>query len=99
MTDEPMTPSTPPVGGGKPRRTGVLKSVWRRIRKPLTQSRFAKGVLASLLAQALRFVERTNPLVKGSSDLEKARQELSPRQVDLHWSSVTFCSERRSKPK
>ena len=47
----------------KPRR---LKNAWRRIRKPLAESRLFKAALTELLAGALRFVRLTNPTVKGS---------------------------------
>lgn len=42
------------------------KSFWAKVRGPLAQSRFAKGVITSLFAQALRFIRLTNPLVPGS---------------------------------
>ncbi|MFC5386781.1 lysophospholipid acyltransferase family protein [Aquamicrobium segne] len=45
----------------------MSKQLWRRIRKPLAQSRFVKSVVASVLAQALRFIRLTNPLTKGST--------------------------------
>ena len=46
-----------------------MKALWRRIRVPLARSRFLKNVLASILAIAIRFVERTNPRVEGSDDV------------------------------
>ncbi|MCV3242283.1 lysophospholipid acyltransferase family protein [Mesorhizobium sp. ZC-5] len=67
----------------QPRRPGAMKAFWRSIRKPLAQSRFSKNVLASMLAQALRFIKLTNPLVEGSSDLAKARDEFSPAIIAL----------------
>jgi lysophospholipid acyltransferase (LPLAT)-like uncharacterized protein len=53
----------------KKRGDSVLKTLWRRIRKPLAESRFIKGAIASLLAQALRFVRLTNRTVKGSAKI------------------------------
>lgn len=53
----------------KKRAKSVPKSVWRRIREPLAQSRFAKGAIASLFAGALRFIKLTNPFAKGSFEL------------------------------
>lgn len=55
-----------------------LKSAWQRIRKPLAGSRLAKNALASLLAWGVRFVDATNPRVKGSHDMEKAVAEYTP---------------------
>ena len=52
---------------GKGAASRRAKAFWRKIRKPLAQSRFVKGAIASLLAQALRFVRLTNPLVQGST--------------------------------
>jgi lysophospholipid acyltransferase (LPLAT)-like uncharacterized protein len=49
---------------GKP-----LKKAWRKIRQPLAESRFAKGAIASLFAQALRFIRATNLLAKGSASI------------------------------
>jgi len=43
-----------------------LKTAWRKIRKPLADSRFVKGALTVMLTGALRFVRLTNPAVKGS---------------------------------
>ena len=68
---------------GKGRSKKPLKAFWRRIRKPLAESRIAKGTIASLIAQALRFVRLTNRLVPGSSDIAKANAELSPAIVAM----------------
>lgn len=48
------------------------KSFWRRIRKPLADSRALKNIVASLIAAAIRFVVRTNPPVDDSHDAEKS---------------------------
>jgi lysophospholipid acyltransferase (LPLAT)-like uncharacterized protein len=62
----------------KGRDDGAMKRFWKRFRKPLARSRFAKGAIASVLAQALRFVHLTNPLAKGSSDFEAVLEESGP---------------------
>jgi lysophospholipid acyltransferase (LPLAT)-like uncharacterized protein len=54
-----------------PRRPSAMKAFWISIRKPLAQSRFLKHVVASLIANALRFIKLTNPQVAGSSDPEE----------------------------
>jgi hypothetical protein len=60
--------ATQPVARRAAKRKAVKrpKDFWRRIRKPLAQSRLAKGFITSLFAQALRFVRLTNPPVAGS---------------------------------
>jgi len=68
---------------GKGRNAGVMRNFWRKIRTPLAQSRFAKGMVASFLANALRFVRLTNPLSRNSSDLKIAYEELSPAIIAL----------------
>lgn len=60
-----------------------MKRSWRRIRKPLAESRFAKGALASLLANVLRIVYWTNPACRGSADLEALNAGLAPGVVAL----------------
>jgi lysophospholipid acyltransferase (LPLAT)-like uncharacterized protein len=67
----------------KPARVGWLKSSWRKVRKPLAQSRFAKQAIATVLAQGLRFVRFTSPLAKGSDDLEAAYAAHAPAIVAL----------------
>jgi len=54
---------------GKKRGNSGSKALWRRIRKPLAESRFVKNAIASSLAQALRFVRLTNRTVKGSAKI------------------------------
>ncbi len=39
---------------------------WRKVREPLTHSRFAKRALAGVMARALRFIRLTNPCAAGS---------------------------------
>ena len=45
----------------------TTKAFWRKIREPLAQSRFVKNAIASLLAQFVRLVRMTSPLVAGSA--------------------------------
>ncbi|HWK67878.1 MAG TPA: lysophospholipid acyltransferase family protein [Rhizobiaceae bacterium] len=51
-----------------PRRARPVKKFWRRIRRPLAQSRLVKNAVASLLAGAIRVIRWTNPLAAGSCD-------------------------------
>jgi len=60
-----------------------MKAFWRRVRKPLARSRVVKNVLASLLAVTIRLVERTNPRVEGSHDIEEVIAQYSPAIVAL----------------
>ncbi|MCT8990206.1 lysophospholipid acyltransferase family protein [Chelativorans sp. SCAU2101] len=81
MDNEALARSRPSV---KPRRRRrVMKALWQRIRQPLARSRVAKNVLASIIAAALRLVERTNPRVPGSSDVEEAIAAYSPAIVAM----------------
>src|SRR5690606_23859838 len=54
------------AASGEKRQT-ASKRLWRRIRQPLAQSRFAKSAVATLLAQVLRFIRLTNPLTREST--------------------------------
>ena len=83
MDDRPGLPNRAAAVIAPRRASSPMKSLWRRIRKPLAQSRFTKNALASLLAQVLRVVRLTNPIVEGSTDLERASAELSPGIVTL----------------
>ncbi|MEP9397389.1 lysophospholipid acyltransferase family protein [Mesorhizobium sp. KR2-14] len=82
MEDQAVAPVAR-VAAGKKRKAGVVQSFWRKVRKPLAQSRFVKGAIGSFLAYALRFVRLTNPLAKGSSNLREAQAELSPAIIAL----------------
>ncbi|MDP3897273.1 MAG: lysophospholipid acyltransferase family protein [Mesorhizobium sp.] len=64
MQDTPAAPKT----GRRKRSTGPLARFWRRIRKPLAESRVVKNALASALAGFIRFVRWTNPVAEGSAD-------------------------------
>lgn len=43
-------------------------SFWRRVRKPIQDSRFFKNFVASAAANYIRLVRLTNPMAKGSDD-------------------------------
>jgi len=71
----------------KPRRkrsNGPLARFWRRVRKPLVESRVVKNVIASTLAFGMRFVRWTNPLAKGSVVLEDVFRA-NPRTIYALW--------------
>jgi hypothetical protein len=57
----PASDATPTGRGG----SRATKAFWRKIREPLAQSRFVKNAIASLLAQFVRLVRLTSPLVAG----------------------------------
>jgi len=78
MDNSPAAAPTLPSGEGQGRRRTVVKSLWRRIRKPLAQSRFVKNALASLLFGGLKFVRWTNPLAPGSSDIARVAIDHQP---------------------
>jgi lysophospholipid acyltransferase (LPLAT)-like uncharacterized protein len=56
----------------------ALKRFWKRLRKPLARSRFVKGAVASLFAQALRVIYLTNRTAKASGDLDAAFAASAP---------------------
>lgn len=72
-----------PEGDRRRKRPGAAKSFWRRIRKPLAESRVAKGVATSVLVQFLRLVRLTNPLAKGSVELKAEYSALEPAIITL----------------
>lgn len=66
------------------RRDRRLKSFWKRVRRPLADSRFVKGAIASLFTQAMRFIRLTNPAVAGSVVFAGSRYEdLEPGIIAL----------------
>lgn len=83
MNSRPSAPVAVRAAAGKGRGAGALKTLWRKLRKPLAQSRFVKGAIATLFAYVLRLVRLTNPLVEGSADLHKANAELAPVIIAL----------------
>ncbi|HEV7415542.1 MAG TPA: lysophospholipid acyltransferase family protein, partial [Tianweitania sediminis] len=56
----------------------ALKELWRSIRRPLADSAQVKHVLATLFGSGLRFVQRTNPPVLGSSDIAHSMERDGP---------------------
>jgi len=50
-------------------RRSSTRTLWRRIREPLAQSRFVKNFIAGLFAWFVRLVRITSPLVKGSTQV------------------------------
>ncbi|HEY5819401.1 MAG TPA: lysophospholipid acyltransferase family protein [Mesorhizobium sp.] len=66
-----------------PRQGGALRTLWRRIRKPLARSRVVKVATTSLLTQFLRLVGWTNPVAKGSIDLSESYKQFEPMIIAL----------------
>lgn len=56
--------------GERKAKSRPLKSFWRKIRKPLAQSTFARGVLTNLIVGAVKFVHLTNKVATGSDLIE-----------------------------
>jgi lysophospholipid acyltransferase (LPLAT)-like uncharacterized protein len=83
MNERHVAPPVVRAAAGKGRKPGAAKSFWRRIRKPLAQSHFAKGLIASLLYSGLRFVRFTNPIARGSTDVKQAYADLTPAIIAL----------------
>ncbi len=61
-----------------------MKAFWRRIRRPIAESRFVKAALVRLLSGALRFVYRTNRIAAGS-DNPRTIAELAPPSIVAMW--------------
>ena len=59
------------------------KTFWMKIRRPLAQSRVAKGVVTSLFAGGLRFIRLTNPTVDGSVKLADTYEAEQPGIITL----------------
>jgi lysophospholipid acyltransferase (LPLAT)-like uncharacterized protein len=67
MEDQTATQPAP-RRAAKKRKTGKRpKALWVKIREPFARSRLAKGLVTSLISQALRFVRLTNPVVAGQA--------------------------------
>ncbi|MEQ1939180.1 lysophospholipid acyltransferase family protein [Mesorhizobium sp. CN5-321] len=61
-----------------------MRAFWKRIRKPLAESQFAKGLLVNLLVQAMWFIRLTNRQVADSVRFEGSRYEaLEPGIIAL----------------
>jgi lysophospholipid acyltransferase (LPLAT)-like uncharacterized protein len=77
---------------------GVAKRFWRKVRKPLAQSRFAKATLASFLANVVRFVYWTNPARRGSADSQTLNSKYAPAIVAL-WHGQHILAPSACPPK
>ncbi len=66
MEPEAAVPAARPRLKRKP---SPVKALWRRIRRPLAQSRIVKQVVASLITAFVRFVTWTNPPAPGSQEI------------------------------
>ncbi|PTE12428.1 lysophospholipid acyltransferase family protein [Mesorhizobium helmanticense] len=63
---------------------GTPKTLWRKIREPLAQSRFVKNIIVGLLAQFVRLVRLTNRVVDGSAKISGgAYAEFEPGIIAL----------------
>ncbi|WP_315920541.1 lysophospholipid acyltransferase family protein [Mesorhizobium sp. SP-1A] len=61
-----------------------VKGLWKKVRKPLADSRFVKGAIVHLFVQAMRFIRMTNRVVPGSIRFEgSSYQDLEPGIVAL----------------
>lgn len=66
------------VPGERVRSRGPLKTLWRKVRKPIADSPVTKSALASILANVLRFIRLTNRLAPESDDIATAHAKYSP---------------------
>lgn len=60
------------------RKHGVLKTMWRSVRGPLTRSRAVTGLVVWTVGNYLRLVNVTNPRLPGSSDTEVYARDYAP---------------------
>lgn len=67
----------------KKKAKGGAQALWWKIRRPLAQSRYVKGLLTTLFFQAVRFIRWTNPVVEGSSKLFGEHAEHEPGIIAL----------------
>lgn len=67
-----------PNDGRKRRQPGLAKRFWRKVREPLRNSPMVKNAIASVVAGIVRFIDRSNRLVEGSSDVDEAVSRLTP---------------------
>ncbi len=80
MTDGRPIASAPDMGGvAKPKaRPNLSKTIWRSIRAPLAESRFAADVIAWALALGVRFVFWTNRRHPDSDDINQVYEKHTP---------------------
>lgn len=77
--EQDATTSLASARAGKPKRkSAATKSLWKRVRQPIVQSRLTKHLLVRLIAGAVRFVYRTNRRAAGSDDPAPAIATLTP---------------------
>lgn len=88
----------PRIDRGSRRGHGLMKWFWRKVRKPLAESHFAKATIASLLATAVRFIYWTNPPRSGSQDLDAIHAEYAPAVAAL-WHGQHFLAPLACPPK
>lgn len=62
---------------------GGLRALWRRIRKPLAQSRFFKAATTSFLTWFLKLVGWTNSAAAGSSNFREEYEQFEPAIIAL----------------
>ncbi len=67
------------------KKQGAVKAFWKRVRKPLAQSGFAKNLTASLIKLAMRFIRLTNPLVAGSPSFQNSVYERDEPAILALW--------------
>jgi lysophospholipid acyltransferase (LPLAT)-like uncharacterized protein len=66
------------------KRSSATKALWKRVRKPLAQSRFAKRAIAGLFVHFMRFISLTNPPVAGSMRFKDSKyKHLEPCIIAL----------------
>lgn len=79
MMEHETTTSAPVTRVGRQRsRPGLLKTLWKRIRRPIAQSSIVKALLVRLIAGAVSFVHRTNRRAEGSDDPGPLMAALTP---------------------
>jgi lysophospholipid acyltransferase (LPLAT)-like uncharacterized protein len=83
MDDPRAAPPAVSAPVRKGRRAGPVKSLWRKVRQPLAQSRFAKDAITLSIVQALRFIWLTNRVAEGSDDVGQAHAKLSPAIIAM----------------
>lgn len=74
---------------GKGKRNRPLKAFWRKIRKPLAESRIVKDVIARLIVQSLHLVKLTNRVAEGSTDTAMVRSDIAPAIIAM-WHGQHF---------
>lgn len=98
MGQLPAGSTVVPSREDKTRKAKPFKSLWRRIRKPLAQSRLVKSAIVSLLSGAIKLIRWTNPLAAGSFDPAWPHDHHNPAIIGLwhgqHIAAPAFRSRR-----